>query len=289
MTVIIPAHNEALVIERCLRSLLGQRCPVSVRIVVVPNGCGDATAQIARAMIMPAAARGFELLVVETAQAGKGGALNLGDRHAGPGPRIYLDADVVLGPGVLAAIADALAEPDLHLCAPTIRVAPARSLVTRGYGTVWSTLPVVRRDVIGCGLYAVSEEGRRRWGMFPAIIADDKFVRLQFEPTERRVLGDVWFEVQMPEGLSELTRVRGRWCRGNRELVAAFPEIASRDRRLRLATLRTFAAPRLWPWIPLFLMIFLLGELAARRRRGVGATVWERAQGARELAAASSA
>lgn len=283
MNIIIPAYNEALVIERCLASLFAQSCPLPLRIVVVANGCVDATAAIARRMIPHARACGGELIVVESERGGKAWALNVGDQYVGPGPRIYLDADVAVGPGALAAIAAALAS-GVQLCAPAIRVGRARTMVTRGYGTVWSRLPVVRSDVIGCGLYAVSAEGRARWGGFPPIISDDKFVRLQFEPGERRVLEDVYFEIQMPEGLRELTMVRGRWCRGNRELEAKFPAIVSRDRRLRRATLKTFANPQLWPWLPLFLMIFMLGEMAALRRRGIGAAMWERAIGAREVA-----
>lgn len=287
-TVIIPAHDEALVIGRCLRSVLAQHCPVRVRIVVAANGCSDATAPIARATADAAHARGFELIVLETERAQKAAALDMADEHALPGPRIYLDADAVLGPGALASMVAALATDDLHLCAPAIRLAPSRSRATSGYGRVWGRLPTVRSDVVGSGLYAVSEAGRRRWGAFPAILSEDKFVRLLFEPGERRVLHECWFEVRLPEGLREIVRVRGRWCRGNRELAATYPAVNRRDRRMRWATLRTFADPHLWRSLPMFLLIFVLGELSAWRRRGIGATRWERALGARQVAGAPS-
>jgi hypothetical protein len=47
----------------------------------------------------------------------------------------------------------------------------------------------------GCGCYAVSSEGRRRWTMFPDLISDDKFVRLYFSEREQRVIDSTWFHV----------------------------------------------------------------------------------------------
>lgn len=46
--MIVPAHGEAAVIGSCLRSLAGQRRRTAGEVVVVANGCRDATASIAR-------------------------------------------------------------------------------------------------------------------------------------------------------------------------------------------------------------------------------------------------
>jgi cellulose synthase/poly-beta-1,6-N-acetylglucosamine synthase-like glycosyltransferase len=282
INVIIPAHNESQVIGACLENLLAQTIQRPLRIIVVPNGCTDGTARACRRYADAAAARGFELLVRDIAAAGKPGALNHGDRFAKPGTRVYLDADILLSPDSLEKIAAELDTGPTLLCAPHVRIAPARSWVTRCYGRVWSQVPVVRTGVVGCGVYGVSEEGRRRWSQFPRIISDDKFVRLSFQPHERRVCGG-HFTIQMPEGLRELVRVRGRWCRGNRELVNRFPLFAGRDRGRYLGTLRMlFSRPDLWPSVPVFVLVFFLGEVAARRLAGVGLKRWERAGGARE-------
>jgi glycosyltransferase involved in cell wall biosynthesis len=51
LAVIVPAHNEELLLPGCLRALhrAVARSPVSVEVVVVLDACTDATAQIARA------------------------------------------------------------------------------------------------------------------------------------------------------------------------------------------------------------------------------------------------
>ena len=48
-SVVIAAHNEAAVLGRCLRGLLADAEPGEFDVVVVPNGCTDATAEKARA------------------------------------------------------------------------------------------------------------------------------------------------------------------------------------------------------------------------------------------------
>src|SRR6478735_2382051 len=48
VSVVIPAHNEAQVIEPNLRALLAGVEPGAFEVVVVCNGCTDATADIAR-------------------------------------------------------------------------------------------------------------------------------------------------------------------------------------------------------------------------------------------------
>ena len=284
LTVIIPAHNEALVIEATLRSLFRQRLDGGYRVIVVPNGCTDQTAELCRAMQAQAERHGVALEVLEIGPGDKAEALNRADALAGPGVRVYLDADVELGPGALAAIVAALKGGGVALCAPRIRLAPARSFWTRCYGRVWQELPVVRHGVIGAGCYAVGQEARGRWTTFPPILADDKFVRLTFPATERRVLEDACFFVQMPEGLPELLTVRSRWCRGNHQLKALFPDLARRDTDRYRATIASWLRqPRLWPYLPMFVLVFALAEILAWGRRDRAAHIWERAIGARRV------
>ena len=59
------------------------------------------------------------------------------------------------------------------------------SLAVRAYYRVWMRLPYVRDGMIGVGVYALSEEGRRRFGEFPEVIADDGYVRMLFGSGER--------------------------------------------------------------------------------------------------------
>src|SRR5438093_526967 len=76
VTVIIPAHNEEQAMPTTLSSLMEQDFAGHLRIVVVPNGCDDRTAQVARSFIAKAQERGFELLVAELTEGCKPKALN---------------------------------------------------------------------------------------------------------------------------------------------------------------------------------------------------------------------
>ena len=47
-SIVIPAHNEKMVIERCLRSVLAEPRLEDLEVIVVCNGCSDDTARICR-------------------------------------------------------------------------------------------------------------------------------------------------------------------------------------------------------------------------------------------------
>jgi glycosyltransferase involved in cell wall biosynthesis len=69
-SVVVAAHNEAAVIDRCLASLVAP----GVQVIVAANGCTDDTAAIAR--------RTPGVEVVELATPSKIAALNAGDARA---------------------------------------------------------------------------------------------------------------------------------------------------------------------------------------------------------------
>lgn len=109
LTVLVPAHDEARLIERCVSSLLAQSYPRDLfRIVVVADNCTDDTA--ARAV-----AAGAEVMVRTAPDApGKGRALRwaMDALLAGPGPLdalVVIDADSVASPGLLSALEAELA------------------------------------------------------------------------------------------------------------------------------------------------------------------------------------
>ena len=131
VTVIIPAHNEEQALPPTLGSLMAQDFDGQLRIVVVPNGCTDRTAQVARSFIEKAKKQGFELVVVELAEGCKPKALNQGDLQAIPNSiRVYLDADIRLSRNAISAVARELREGSgIHCAAPLpVRGAKNRAL-----------------------------------------------------------------------------------------------------------------------------------------------------------------
>lgn len=218
-SVIVPAHDEARYIGACLDALIASTLgDARMQVIVVANGCVDATADIARRYAGP------DLKVIETPQGGKPHALRLGDAAARHGTRVYLDADVIVSRDLIAGLIVALDSDAPGYASGRPVVAPARRAVTRAYGRLWQTLPFVADGVPGFGVFAVNAAGRARWGEWPDIISDDTFARLHFAPCER-IAVDARYSWPLVEGWCNLVRVRRRQDRGVAEIAARYPAL----------------------------------------------------------------
>jgi glycosyltransferase involved in cell wall biosynthesis len=238
LSVIIPASNEEGYIGACLAALFaGDPVPGGAEVVVVANGCRDATAARAREMTPQAGQAGWALTVLDLAEGGKPGALNAGDAAARGDIRAYLDADVIVSAGLMTALVAVLSMPGPLYASGTPRIPRALSAVTRAYARFWQRLPFAQSKAPGFGLFAVNAAGRERWGAFPALISDDTFVRLQFTPEERAQVPGL-YDWPMIEGFSALTRVRRRQDAGVAEIDRLYPGLLSREGKARLGALQ---------------------------------------------------
>lgn len=225
VSVLLPAHDEAGYIGACLRALLASEGDdLRAQVIVVANGCTDATAAIARSHAETARARGWRLEVIETPDPGKLAALNAGEAAARAPVRVYLDADVQVATPLLGQIVAALAgdAPRYASGRPVLARAPSR--LTRLYARFWARLPFAAGGVPGFGFFAVNASGRARWGAFPDIISDDTFVRLHFAPDER-IGVPATYRWPVAEGLGNLVRVRRRQDAGVAEIARRFPDL----------------------------------------------------------------
>jgi glycosyltransferase involved in cell wall biosynthesis len=276
-SVIIPAHDEAAAIDRVLESLQADPAWDDLEVIVVCNGCRDDTAE--RAM-----AHGPVVRVVETPVASKANALNLGDRVATAFPRVYLDADVVLSPGGISALAATLDATGQPVGALPIRFDTAGAgRLARWYHEAWSSAPHFGNGHVGAGLYALSAAGRARFDQFPSDAidsADDLFVMRLFGAPERAVAPG-WFAPGLPRTVRDLVRVRRRHLRARRALVRAVdegtvpvvePVEAGRSWLLELAR-----RPRRWPALATFVAVTSWADASGRWRDWRGAAaIWER-------------
>jgi cellulose synthase/poly-beta-1,6-N-acetylglucosamine synthase-like glycosyltransferase len=108
LVVLVPAHNEADLVGRCLGSLNAQDYPPDLfQVAVIADNCTDATASIAASM-------GARVLVRDAPEApGKGPALRwamdrLLSEPGAPDAVAVVDADTVAAPGLLTALASRL-------------------------------------------------------------------------------------------------------------------------------------------------------------------------------------
>ncbi|WP_446213941.1 glycosyltransferase [Micromonospora sp. IBSANI012] len=277
-SIVIAAHNERAVIGRCLDALLAEAASGEFDVTVVANGCTDETAAIA------AARPGVR--VIELAEAGKPAALNAGDEAARGFPRIYLDADVVLSTQGVRAIAAALDGP--HLAATVRRDLDltGRPMLVRAYFGIHRQLPVFRHGLFGRGVIGLSEAGRRRFGRFPALVADDLFLDSMFGASEKRQVETVSSRVATPRRTRDLVRRLSRVRGGNSAMRAAADQgqvDATVRPAARLSWLRDVVLPRPWlaPAALCYVAITVLAALSARRDRD-GAAGWARDDSSRQ-------
>lgn len=224
-SIVIPAHNEGSVIERCLRSLAADPMGRTCEVVVAANGCSDDTAERARAFEGSFA----RLVVLDLPESGKVGALNAGDAAATALPRIYLDADIELGPGALESLVTELSGSEAVIASPHINFdMTGADLVVRQFYRMFVVLPYVRDGLVGLGVYGISAAGRARFEQFPELTADDLFVQRLFRADERRNTPGV-FTVQVPRTAKALLKVRTRVARGNAELAGSAEQLELDD------------------------------------------------------------
>jgi glycosyltransferase involved in cell wall biosynthesis len=271
LSVIIPACNEEDYIHRCLTALFASDdIPGGAEVVVVANGCRDATAQKAHSFAAQAAAKHWGFQVLDLPTGGKPNALNQGDLAASGELRVYLDADCTVSAPLMAQLVAAL-NHDHPLYAGATPVVPlAKSWVTRAYARFWQKLPFARSVAPGYGLFAVNQPARARWAEFPPLISDDTFVRLQFTPKER-VQVQAPYDWPMIEGFGALTRVRRRQDLGVAEIDAKYPGLLAREGK---APLTLGHLCRLALADPLGFGVYVAVSLNVRRQKGTGA--WTR-------------
>jgi glycosyltransferase involved in cell wall biosynthesis len=206
-SIVIPANNEESYLGACLDALAQQDFEGVAEVIVSANACTDGTVVVAESRRARLFDRGWDLVVLDRAEPGKLPALNAADAVSRHGVRIYLDADVICSPRLVAELVEALDTEAPRYASGTLILAPARSWVTRQFGRTWQNLPFMCTNVPGAGVFAVNAAGRARWAAFPDVIADDAYVRLLFAPAERERVSAT-YSWPLAEGFCNLVRVR---------------------------------------------------------------------------------
>ncbi|HEV8558512.1 MAG TPA: glycosyltransferase [Actinophytocola sp.] len=259
-SVVIPAHNEAAVIGRCLDTLFAGAAPDELDVVVVANGCTDDTA---------VAAKRAGVRVLETPIGGKPHAIRLGDEACLTFPRVYLDADVELSAASVRALVAALEKPGVLAAAPV----PEWDLrgagrVARRVHRVHDALVAPSRALAGVGVYMLGERGHAQAFPLPDLISDDGWVHRSFTAEERAVVPGARSVVRPARTVRAHLRRRVRVRLGNRELAALGKPAA--EGRLRLGSLAALIRRRTVSPLDAacYLGVLAADRLLARTKRG---------------------
>lgn len=274
LSVLIPANNEADQIENCLAALLASSLSQIVRpeIIVIANGCTDDTAKIALQYAKEAQLKGWQFSVLDLPEGGKLNALNQGDEHAAHNIRVYLDADVIVSPKLVAELHDVLSKNTPTYASGSVIISNPKTWISRAYRSIYVGVPFFTHGVPGCGVFAVNAHGRARWGCFPDIISDDTFVRLQFTPSER-VSVPATYQWPIVEGFRNLVKVRRRQDLGVAEIVQKYPEILQNDDKPQLGLIGTL---KLAARNPIGFCVYVAVAIAVRMGRKDDGKAWSR-------------
>lgn len=278
VSIIIPAHNEEQVIGFTLRELAPGVNSGEVEVIVVCNGCSDNTVGVVESF-------GPAIICIETTTASKSNALNLGDAVASGFPRFYQDADVVLTMDAVQQVAQVLQSGPFLAAAPKMQMAlGGSSWPVQAYYAVWQQLPYVREGMIGVGVYALSQEGRKRFDSFPDIIADDGYIRSLFKSHERTTVATCSSLVQAPANMQGVLKIKTRSRLGGYELQQKFPELLqNEEKNYGSAMLELSARITLWPKIPIYLLVNIIARIRAKKHaQKYSFTGWERDDSSRK-------
>ena len=156
VSVILPVHNGGSPFRQCLRALLSAR-PVSAEIIVVPDGESDGAWR-------HALGHGIFVLKPDGGSRGPAYARNRGALHASGDILFFVDADVVVPPGIIGEIQDAFSQDErLDALIGSYDDAPAEPGFLSQYrnllhhyvhqtsnqeaSTFWGACGAIRRDV----------------------------------------------------------------------------------------------------------------------------------------------
>lgn len=265
-SVIIPAYNEAEVIERTLAPLSHAALEGYFELIVVCNGCTDDTAARARAIA------GVQVLELDVGS--KPLALNAGDERATLWPRLYLDADIEISAATVIAVLDRLNQGDILAARPDFRYGTeGASALVRSYYRARTRMAAHQDALWWAGVYGLSQSGHERFGSFPDVTGDDLFVDTQFDPHEKTVVmaqPSIW---RTPSDAKGLLTVLGRHHRGNAELVERDP---ARTPQTGVGTMQAIVRTARGPRSAADAAVYLGFALAARWRAARSSGVWER-------------
>jgi GT2 family glycosyltransferase len=135
VSVVLPTHDRAALLQRALAALFEQAPAVGFEIVVVDDGSADATSEMLAALEPPP---GVRLRNIHQARRGPAAARNRGLRESSGAIVAFTDDDCVVAPGWVAAIVAAFSQED----APAGFGGPLRSLPSEhfvGRFQAWAT------------------------------------------------------------------------------------------------------------------------------------------------------
>jgi poly-beta-1,6-N-acetyl-D-glucosamine synthase len=236
VTIIVPAHNEEKVIERCLEAILEIDYPKK-EVIVVDDGSTDRTYQLASNY----RTKGVKVIRRETA-GGKSGALNTGILIAKGEIIITCDADSMIGRAALKKIISRFQDQSVSAVAGNVKVLNRTNLLTKLqaleyivneniYRRVFDIFGVV--PVVPGPLASFRKKSLKEIGVYDQdTLTEDFDVTIKLLKTQRVVqaLSDAYVYTEAPETWRDFIKQRTRWNRGTFQTLIKHRNVFSNAR-----------------------------------------------------------
>ncbi len=220
VSILVPAYNEEVGIERAVRTLAGSRYGGELEVIVIDDGSSDRTAEIVQGLAVE------RVRLLRQVNAGKAAALNRGLTASRHEIIVTVDGDTVFEPLTLALLVQRFREADVGAISGNTKVGNRRGLIGR-----WQHLEYVmgfnldRRmyEVIGATPTVPGAIGAFRrqaladiGGVSGATLAEDTDITIDIGRAGWNVVYEnrarAWTEA--PSTLRGLYRQRSRWAYG---------------------------------------------------------------------------
>ena len=278
VSVIVPAHNEEVVIANTIRSLLASDYE-QFEIIVVDDGSKDNTSEVVKEYF----ADEPRVRLFRTTNIGKSGALNLGLRYVQGEVVVALDADTLFAPQTIGALAQRFHDPRLGALAGNAKVGNRINIVTRWQALEYITSQNMDRRAfasLNCITVVPGAVGAWRRDLLDQIggfssdtLAEDQDLTLQV----RRLGYSIGYEenaiawTEAPDTLRSLAGQRFRWAFGTLQCMWKHRDALFRP---RFGALGFIAMPNVWIFQILFALISPVMDLIIVY--SLIAAVWER-------------
>ena len=259
VSIIVPAYNEALVIENTIRSLLASDYS-HYEIIVVDDGSTDDTSKIVAEVF----GRDERVKLFTVTNGGKAAALNVGLRHSRGEVIVALDGDTIFAPETVGALARRFDDDKLGAVAGNAKVGNRINLVTR-----WQALEYVtsqnmdRRAFVSLNCITVVPGAVGAWrkdlllevgGFQSDTLAEDQDLTLRVRRRRYKIgyeeTAVAWTEA--PHNLRELAKQRFRWSYGTLQCMWKHRDALFGP---RYGALGFVAMPNVWIFQVLFPLI----------------------------------
>jgi len=227
-SIIIPAYDEEKLIGTRIKNLLEPLATNCNEIIIVCNGCTDATADQARKIINQLAnksALDCHIIVVELNIGSKINALNHAVNISKNPISVLLDADIEISSGDCAELVNFMTHNNLLAASPTseFNYKQANWLNRRFYKIVSSS--TYNKEHRIANVIALSAEAKAKLFPLPNVIADDAYIQRMIGKSDYKLLNTIHYTFNCPRTTLAMLKVQSRIIRGNLELKSKYPNL----------------------------------------------------------------